>query len=271
MLNDSVSFIIIRGMENHTKKIVYYHNLSIWPFISAISVFLVFVGFIFYFVYEIQILGIIIIGSALAIIVFSSAGWAKEIFFIGHDEKLGFRGIIWFVCAETVIFGVIIVSFISSRIQFFNQWVEWIPEHGFNYFLLAILTLILWASSYTIWRAEKSLKHNDVGSYRLWLLLTMILGSLFLLLHAIEWVNLWKEGFTVSANMFGTGFYTLTGVHASHVLVGVLIQFILLLNSGKSIGYITPIKAGSFYWHFVDIAWLFVASTAYILGGYVRF
>lgn len=257
-------------MEKRIKSLdTHQHHTSIWPFIAGISVFFVFLGFIFYFVYEIQIVGIMLIGMSIAVIIFSSAGWAKEIFYIGHDEKLGTRGVIWFICAETVIFGVIIVSFISSRVQYFEQWVQTIPK--FNYYLVGILTLILWASSYTIWKAEKALEHNHINSYRLWLVATMLLGTLFLVLHIYEWTHLWEEGFTISASIFGTVFYSLTGVHASHVLVGILIQLVLLINSSKALGYMTPIKACSLYWHFVDIAWLFVASTAYIVGGYGRF
>lgn len=258
-------------MKKDTFYVGFEENLSIWPFISALSLFLVFIGFIFYFVYEIHIVGIILIGVFLALIVFSAAGWSKEIFYIGHDEKLGFRGIILFVFAEIIIFGILIVSFISSRVQFFDRWIEWIPEKGFNYALLGILTIILWLSSFTIWKSEKSLEDGKLGGYRLWLFLTVILGILFLILHFSEWYVLWNEGFTVSANMFGSGFYSLTGIHSSHVLVGIIIQIILLINSGKAKNYITPIKAASFYWHFVDIAWLFVASTAYILGGYGEF
>ncbi|MCS7284802.1 MAG: cytochrome c oxidase subunit 3, partial [Hydrogenobacter thermophilus] len=120
-------------------------------------------------------------------------------------------------------------------------------------------------------KAEKALEHNDLGGYRIWLIATIILGSSFLILHALEWRHLWEKGFTFSSNMYGTGFYSLTGVHASHVLLGVLIQLVLLLNSGKALGKITPIKAASYYWHFVDIAWLLVAGTAYIVGSYGTF
>ncbi|MCX8028588.1 MAG: heme-copper oxidase subunit III [Brevinematales bacterium] len=260
-------------MKNTIKNVGFQiesqEHLSIWPFISAISVFLIFIGILFYFVYNSQLVGTIIIGASLAIIVFSSAGWTREIFYIGRDEKLGARGTIWFICAETIIFGVIIVSFISARVQYFDQWILSIPK--FNYYLVGLLTLILWTSSYTIWKAKKSLENNNLKGYQLGLILTILLGSTFLAIHAYEWTHLWEEGFTISSSIFGTIFYSLTGIHASHVLVGILIQIILLINSNKALGYITPIKAGSLYWHFVDIAWLLVASTAYLLGGYGRF
>lgn len=86
--------------------------------------------------------------------------------------------------------------------------------------LVALLTLILWTSSYTIWKAEHSIEHGDLGGYRMWLLATMVLGAAFLVIHAWEWLHLWHKGFTISANMYGTGFYMLTGVHASQCACG---------------------------------------------------
>ena len=150
-----------------------------------------------------------------------------------------------------------------ARVTHADEWVtKWIPEGGMNLPLVGLLTLILWASSYTILKAERSLEHNDLGGYRMWLIATIVLGTIFLVLHAWEWMHLWEKGFTISAHMYGTGFYTLTGVHASHVIVGIGMQLILLINSGKALGKVTPIKAASFYWHFVDLAWLLVAGTA---------
>ncbi|MFN4245077.1 MAG: heme-copper oxidase subunit III [Brevinematia bacterium] len=256
-------------MESKSQNInVHSSEISVWPFILGISLFLLFFGFIIYFVFEQQVIGFVFIVFFLTLLIFSSTGWANEIFYFSNKENLGVRATIWFICAESIIFGVLIVSFISSRVQFFDKWIEFMPERGFNYALLLLLTFILWLSSFTIWKSENSLEHKDLYGYRFWLILTMVLGVLFLVLHFIEWRVLWEEGFTISSNVFGTGFYSLTGVHASHVLVGILIQFVLLLNSGKSLDYLTPIRVGSFYWHFVDIAWLFVASTAYIVGGY---
>jgi len=133
-----------------------------------------------------------------------------------------------------------------ARVTHADEWVtKWIPEGGMNLPLVGLLTLILWASSYIILKAERSLEHNDLGGY-------------------CTWIHLWEKGFTISAHMYGTGFYTLTGVHAFHVIVGIGMQLILLINSGKALGKVTLIKAASYYWHFVDLAWLLVAGTAYI-------
>ncbi|MGC8870832.1 MAG: cytochrome c oxidase subunit 3, partial [Brevinematia bacterium] len=177
---------------------------------------------IFYFVIENRIIGIIIFGIFLAGFALSISGWSKEIFLFGQDNKISFRSIVFFVGAEIIIFGIFIISFFSTRIQFAQVWKDWIPGEV-NYLIVLSLTLILWASSFTIHKAEKSVKERNLLNYRIWLILTIILGTLFLILHINEWIELWHKGFTISSNGYGNVFYSLTGVHASHVVVGIII------------------------------------------------
>ncbi|ADC90194.1 cytochrome c oxidase subunit III [Thermocrinis albus DSM 14484] len=249
-----------------------HHETSPWGLPTGLVPLFLSLAAVAYFGWHQPLLALVLGGVGLVLFVLGVTGWAAEYFSRGKDEGLGFQGIIWFVFAEVVIFGSVIAGFWTARVTHATEWVtKWIPEGGMNLSLVALLTVILWISSYTIWRAEKSLEHGDVNGYRLWLIATMVLGSLFILLHALEWNHLWQKGFTISANMYGTGFYTLTGIHASHVLVGIGMQLILLLNSSRALGKITPIRAASYYWHFVDLAWLLVAGTAYIVGSYGRF
>lgn len=136
--------------------------------------------------------------------------------------------------------------------------------------MAGLLTLILWASSFTIFKAELALEEEgDNGKALTWTFLTFILGGLFVVLHMREWIHLWHEGFTLSANMYGTGFYALTGLHTSHVLVGLITQVyaMWLLASGKmNKDKPTMMKAVSAYWHFVDVMWMLVAGTVYLVG-----
>ncbi|RMH03341.1 MAG: heme-copper oxidase subunit III [Aquificota bacterium] len=249
-----------------------HHETSPWALPVGLSTFFLSLAAMAYFTWHLPFLAVLSGGVGLALLALGVAGWANEYFSKGHDEGLGFQGIVWFVFAEVVIFGTIFAGFWMARTAHADVWVrEWIPKEGMNLALVGLLTLILWASSFTIWKAEQSIEHGDLGGYRLWLIATMVLGTVFLVLHAIEWNHLWRSGFTISSNMYGTGFYTLTGVHASHVLVGLLMQLVLLVNSGKALNKKTPARAASYYWHFVDLAWLLVAGTAYIVGSYGKF
>ena len=98
----------------------------------------------------------------------------------------------------------------------------------------------------------------------------MVLGLAFMAIHIKEWLHLRHEGFTLSSNMYGTGFYMLTGIHTSHIVVGLLTMLValFLLLSGKANEHKghTYIRAITLYWHFVDIMWLLVASSAYLIG-----
>lgn len=248
-----------------------HHEVSVWSLPAGLSVFFLSVAFLAFFAWKIPLLAVLTGGLGLALLAVGVGGWANEYFSKGKDEGLGFWGIVWFVFAEVIIFGSLFTAFWTARATHASEWPKWIPEGGMNLALVGLLTLILWASSFTILKAEGSLERGDLGGYRTWLIATMILGTAFLVLHAIEWRHLWEKGFTFSSNMYGTGFYSLTGVHASHVLLGVLMQLVLLFNSSRALGKITPIKAASYYWHFVDIAWLLVAGTAYIVGSYGTF
>jgi cytochrome c oxidase subunit 3 len=96
------------------------------------------------------------------------------------------------------------------------------------------------------------------------------LGLLFVVLHMNEWRHLIGEGFTVDANVYATAFYSLTGVHTSHVIVGLGINLVLfwVVASGlMTTDRTTLYKGAGLYWHFVDIMWLLVAANAYLIGG----
>lgn len=256
----------------HEGAHVAHHETSPWGLPVGLVPLVLSLAAVAYFGWGWSLVGLILAGVALVLLVIGVIGWANEHFSKEQDQGFGFQGMVWFVLAEIVIFGSILAGFWMARVAHATEWVtKWIPEGGMSLPLVGLLTLILWTSSFTIWKAEKALEHNDLGGYRMWLIATIVLGTLFLALHAWEWMHLWEKGFTISAHMYGTGFYVLTGVHASHVIVGIGMMLVLLLTSGKALGRLTPIKATSFYWHFVDLAWLMVASTAYIVGSYGAF
>jgi cytochrome c oxidase subunit 3 len=246
------------------------HEVSIWPLPVGIAILLVPISITAYFAWKNPLLALILGGISAVLVIIGMAGWANEFFTHHEDEGYGNLGIYLFIISEIIIFGTMFAAFWTARAIHSEQWVsQWIPT-AMNLKMPIILTLILWASSFTIWKAESAMHHEERGKAVLFLIATMFLGILFTVLHVLEWKHLWHEGFTISANMYGTGFYALTGIHTSHVLVGIVMQAYVLLftfagkiNSKK----MTIFRTTSAYWHFVDVMWLLVASTAYLVGG----
>ena len=126
-----------------------------------------------------------------------------------------------------------------------------------------IMTVVLVTSSLTIHRAEHYVKAGDSSGATKWLLLTILLGGAFLGMTGYEWAHLIGEGFTIKTNLFGTVLYSITGLHGSHVLVGLCIflaGLIPVMRGNMSVGFW---RTAGLYWHFVDIIWLFVVSQVY--------
>jgi cytochrome c oxidase subunit 3/cytochrome o ubiquinol oxidase subunit 3 len=131
-------------------------------------------------------------------------------------------------------------------------------------------TVCLLSSSFFIWLAELSIAKNRVRDFLLQWSATIVLGAIFLVSTAREWQRLiYKDGFTIRTNLFGTTFYSLVGLHATHVVVGLLMLMIVLIFTltGHVNGQHTErIRVLSLYWHFVDAVWVVVFTVVYILG-----
>jgi cytochrome c oxidase subunit III len=133
-----------------------------------------------------------------------------------------------------------------------------------------IATICLLSSSLTIALAERAFRREDNAKFRLWLLVTILLGLEFLGSTAFEWYRLiFRHHLTISTNLFGTTFYSLVGLHASHVIVGLTLLVLVLILSLRR--YVKRIHAEhiemlSWYWHFVDGIWVIVFTVVYIIG-----
>jgi cytochrome c oxidase subunit 3 len=169
------------------------------------------------------------------------------------------------IVAETAIFGIFVVAYIyyigKSVTGPYPRQVLELPI--FN-------TVCLLSSSFTIWIAERALKQGKMGAFSLWWALTVILGAIFLGGTALEWHKLiYHDGLTISTNLFGTTFYSLVGLHASHVIIGLAMLSIVLIFSltGKlKSEHSKQLEVLSLYWHFVDGVWVVVFTVVYIIG-----
>jgi cytochrome c oxidase subunit 3/cytochrome o ubiquinol oxidase subunit 3 len=131
-------------------------------------------------------------------------------------------------------------------------------------------TICLLSSSLTIHYAVKALALEKKRSFAAWWLFTIVLGALFLFGTAREWHHLiYEEGLTIRTNLFGTTYYSLVGLHAFHVTVGLLA--LVLVSVLAAFGYVEREHADraevlSLYWHFVDAVWVVVFTVVYVIG-----
>ncbi len=133
-----------------------------------------------------------------------------------------------------------------------------------------IPTICLLGSSVTIMLAERALRRENRSRFQLWWLITILLAAFFIGATAFEWHRLITvHHLTISTNLFGTTFYSLVGLHASHVIVGLCLLTLVLVFSLR--GFVTPkqherIEMVSWYWHFVDAVWVVVFTVVYVIG-----
>ncbi|ALF55090.1 cytochrome B6 [Nostoc piscinale CENA21] len=181
----------------------------------------------------------------------------------GHDEEGNkMFGFIVFLLSESVIF----LSFFAGYIVYKLTNPNWLPAgvEGLEVREPAINTVVLVASSFVIYLAERALQRQNLSGFRMYLLATMAMGSYFLVGQAIEWSHL-AFGFT--SGTFGGMFYLLTGFHGLHVLTGILLQLMILIRSFIPGNYESShfgVNATSLFWHFVDVIWIVLFVLLYI-------
>ena len=169
------------------------------------------------------------------------------------------------IVAETAIFSIFVVAYI----YYIGKSISG-PQPRQVLELPIFNTVCLLSSSFTIWIAERALKKSSMGAFTLWWAITWVLGATFLVGTGLEWKKLiYQDGLTISTNLFGTTFYSLVGLHASHVIIGLTMLLIVLIFSfaGKiKKEHSRQLEVLSLYWHFVDAVWVVVFTVVYIIG-----
>ena len=131
-------------------------------------------------------------------------------------------------------------------------------------------TICLLSSSLTIHLAVKALRRGNVRVFGDWWLVTIALGAAFIYGTAMEWNRLiYHDGLTISTNLFGTTYYSLVGLHAFHVSVGLIGLFAILvfaLLGWLQQEYTKHVGVFAMYWHFVDAVWIIVFTVVYVVG-----
>ena len=173
-------------------------------------------------------------------------------------------GMLLFIASEIMLFGSFFTAYFFVRVV--NDAPTWPPE-GFHLpvFVAAVNSAILLTSSFTMHWALQAIKRGNRAGLQAGLVLTFLLGLTFLLTQMLEYSRI---GFAPKDAAFGSVFYGLTGLHGAHVAVGLTLLAFATIRAFR--GHFTPqehwgVELPGIYWHFVDVMWIVVYTTVYIL------
>ena len=266
--------------KNHDYHLV---DPSPWPFIGSVSTFVLAIGGISWmqgwtpFIFFIGLAGVL----------YTMYGWWRDVINESHSGdhtpvvQLHHRyGMILFIASEVMFF----VAWFWAYFDFFFYYDEaqqiarvaatgahW-PPNGVELFdpwhLPIYNTLLLLTSGMTVTWAHHAVLEDDREGLKWGLILTVILGAIFTFVQAVEYS---AAGFGFSGNLYGASFFMATGFHGFHVLVGTIFLFVCLVRALK--GHFTPkqhlgFEFAAWYWHFVDVIWLFLFAAIYVWGSW---
>ena len=181
-----------------------------------------------------------------------------------HLPSRGRVGMFCLIIGESAIFTIFVVAYIFyiGR-SAYGPTPQILDVPVFN-------TICLLSSSLTIWMAEHAIARGRIRVFGAWWALTMTLGIIFLAGTALEWDRLiFTDGLTIRTNLFGTTFYSLVGLHATHVIVGLIMLSLVMLFTLRGRveqRHAERIQVLSLYWHFVDAVWVVVFTVVYLVG-----
>ena len=180
----------------------------------------------------------------------------------GRPPLLAVGTIVW-LASELMFFSGLFAAYFTLRATARGPWP---PEDvELQTTLAGLFTLLLLASSGTIQLAVRALERDDRRRFKSWLVVTMVLAALFLANQGREWS---EAGFAVDSHAFGSAFFVMTGFHGLHVAGGVAAMLVLLgrARSRRFGAADTPaLEVVSFYWHFVDVVWIALFATLFVL------
>jgi cytochrome c oxidase subunit 3 len=195
-----------------------------------------------------------------------------------HKMPIGMMGILFFIGSEIALFGSFFMAYFFIRVAQSADYYSWAALMG-EAVPLKVATMnsiILFSSSVTVHWAEIALRRGTRGWQAIWIFATFLLGSTFLSIQIMEYASLvTDEKIGPSSNAYSSVFFSLTGLHGSHVLVGAILLLTLFVRTRR--GHYGPddtqhigFKSMSIYWHFVDAVWIFVFGLIYIPGNWDR-
>ncbi|HMD99071.1 MAG TPA: cytochrome c oxidase subunit 3 [Terriglobia bacterium] len=180
-------------------------------------------------------------------------------------KKLG----MWlFIVSDAITFSALIIAYAYTRVSS-PFWPR--PFEGASIANATVMTFILLTSSITVVMAVRAAKMDERATTARWLMATMVGGILFDVLHIREWMGLINEGVVLFKNpwgvpMFGASFFTLTGLHMTHVTIGVVYLGVIAWGFNKGKYNADDVEVSGLYWHFVDLVWMFLFPLVYLMS-----
>ncbi|MGB5198806.1 MAG: cytochrome c oxidase subunit 3 [Sedimenticolaceae bacterium] len=275
----------------HASDHYYVPHGSHWPIVASVALTVGVVGAANWFNGNAS--GEIMLFVGLGLIAFMMFGWFGTVINEGlkgmYNEQVdrSFRqGMMWFIFSEVMFFAAFFGALFYARVLsvpwllgedfstheylwrgFGESWPTNGPGNVGGEFqtmgawgIPAINTLLLLTSGVTITLSHWALKANDKGKTVLWLIATVILGSVFLSLQAYEYIHAYSDlNLKLSSGIYGSTFFMLTGFHGMHVTIGTIMLIVITLRAAR--GHFSPERHFAFegvawYWHFVDVVWL---------------
>ena len=197
---------------------------------------------------------------------------------LAHDARGGISnpvlGMILFITSEVMFFAGLFAAYFSIRAAN-TAWPPLKPGSQTEHFHIDILplvgpaTVLLIISSFTCQLAVWAIRRDDRSGYIRNIGVTLVIGIVFLIMQAADYALLYQEGLTLGSGTYGTLYYTLTGFHGAHVFAGAVMLAVVLyrgLAGQFASRHHDAVEATSLYWHFVDVVWIALFATLYILS-----
>jgi cytochrome c oxidase subunit 3 len=276
--------------EAHAKHHDYHLvDPSPWPLIGAISAFLMAAGFILWW-RQMPIAGMhagaFVFGAGIIGVLFTMFSWWSDVIAEANSGEFHSRvvqlhhryGMMLFIASEVMFFVAWFWAYFDAAL-YANDPMQYArvellggvwPPKGIETFdpwhLPLLNTLILLTSGTTVTWAHHALLEGDRQGVKIGLWLTILLGLIFSCVQAIEYSH---AGFGFKGNIYGATFFMATGFHGAHVIIGTIFLIVCLLRTYR--GDFTPkqhlgFEFAAWYWHFVDVVWLFLFAAIYVWG-----
>nr|YP_010882120.1 cytochrome c oxidase subunit III [Sungaya inexpectata]WID87021.1 cytochrome c oxidase subunit III [Sungaya inexpectata] len=257
--------------QNHPYHMV---EMSPWPLVGAMSTMLTMMGLVKFF----QQTSMVIMMTGMLMTLLTMMQWWRDVVregtYQGLHTKVVIKGLRWgmilFIVSEVLFFISFFWAFfhssLSPTVQIGSMW----PPNGilpFNPMQIPLLnTIILLTSGVTVTWAHHSMLNNNFKEMNQSLMITIMMGIYFTMLQTYEYI---EASFTISDSIYGSTFFMATGFHGLHVIIGTTFLMVCMLrqmNLHFSKYHHVGFEAAAWYWHFVDVVWLFLYVSVYWWG-----
>lgn len=233
---------------------------SRWPILAAMGIALIYFGIALG--WPLFVLAALLVLAAVVGIVNEDGHWWRDR--VSTGLRNGWWGVIFFLGTEVMLFAALFATFFNHR-AFGGP--AWGTEVELPLLKTGINTVILLLSGVTMHWAHTAIRRGNARQLKLGLILTIVLGAVFLVGQVVEYLELAHEGLIIQSGTFGSTFYALTGTHGAHVLGGLIVLSLVAIRAFR--GQFdqqrhVAVEVTAIYWHFVDVVWVLLFAIVYL-------